>query len=204
MPDPESALPANTVEMPSSHAKDFLSPTASMADQNARLYHSRTDPEAMLRYETSALGNVHSPTIELSLDRANGDFNLNNGFAGVPTPSSILTAGRGSVIDAGSGHSGHSVFTVVPRFVPSVCPLDEILHNYLRSKRAVLADGVPMEAVVGPTRPTVKKLRNPKSTDPLHPLESLMSDVLSTYLEVKMPQKMAFFWVMNQTMRVCS
>lgn len=67
----------------------------------------------------------------------------------------------------------------------------------------MLADGVQMETVVGPTRPSVKKLRNPQTIEALHSLEEFMSDVLSTYLEVKMPQKVAFFWVLSQTMRVC-
>jgi hypothetical protein len=161
-------------------------------------------------YQTSAAGpppakqipgadeTMHPSNTDFPVERIEEDPSQNNISIAIATPASMATVGRTS-LEAGPGNAVH---TVVPPFASSVCPLDEILHNFLGSRRSMLADGASLEAVVGPTKPSVKKLRNPEAAGAFHSLEGLMSDVLSTYVEVDMPQKMAFFWIMNQTMRV--
>jgi hypothetical protein len=191
------------------------STTSPFVIEQAQHYSSADVSRGVPAYQASATGHfvaqqaepvdevMHSPTSVLLLERLTDNLPQNDGVTTVPTPSSMAAVSRPCVTDESPGYTSHTVFTVVPPFAPSVCPLDEILHNFLASRRAIVADGATLETVIGPTRPSVKKLRNPENTEALHSLEYLMSDVLSTYLQVKMPQKMAFFWIMNQTMRVC-
>ena len=212
---PESAALGHAVATSCSLTEQLVSPHPSVADQNSQHYCSQDVSEGVPAYQASATSSfvaeqaepidevMHSPISVLRLERVNDNLPQNDGVTTVLTPSSMATVSRTCVTEKSLGYSSHAVFTVVPPFAPSVCPLDEILHNFLASRRAMVADGATLETVIGPTRPSVKKLRNPETTEALQPLEDLMSDVLSTYLQVKMPQKMAFFWVMNQTMRVC-
>ncbi|KIV99684.1 uncharacterized protein PV09_08675 [Verruconis gallopava] len=213
MPPSGLAPSSSDVMAARSPASERFSPRNTDAETNLRENHGQSGHEEVSIYQASvatplAVQRTHSvdeivdvQISSLPLQNTKEGHIQNNGAIAIPTPSSLSTVGHRSFAEESPKHPKHGVFTAIPPFAPSVCPLDDILHNFLSSRRAMLADGVPMDAVVGPTRPSVKKLRNPENKEALHSLEELMSDVLSTYLQVKTPEKMAFFWIMNQTMR---
>lgn len=121
---------------------------------------------------------------------------------------SPLTSDRAAISEtvykACSSSDLNSVFTVLPSHSSPTCPLDDILHNFLRSRREMIARGVPIDTVVGPAKPTVKALLNPSMASTVHPICGVMSEVLSTFPHVSKPEKLAFFYVMFNTMRVMS
>ncbi|KAF2014075.1 hypothetical protein BU24DRAFT_425069 [Aaosphaeria arxii CBS 175.79] len=95
----------------------------------------------------------------------------------------------------------NSVFTILPTHVPPTCPLDEILHNFLRARRDMLTQGLPAESVMGSPNPTVKALLDTTMASSVHPICGVMSEVLSTFPHVDQPEKLAFFYLMFKTMR---
>ncbi|KAH6632889.1 hypothetical protein C7974DRAFT_161959 [Boeremia exigua] len=93
------------------------------------------------------------------------------------------------------------VSIVLPSHVLPTCPLDEILHNFLISRRDLLTHGMDVDAAAGPLRPTVKALLDPHMTNDVHPLSGIMSGVLTTFAHVEQPEKLAFYYLMYKTMR---
>ncbi|PSN68628.1 hypothetical protein BS50DRAFT_489557 [Corynespora cassiicola Philippines] len=93
------------------------------------------------------------------------------------------------------------VFTVLPSHLPPTCPLDEILHDFLETRREMIVQGATPESVLGPPKPTVKALLNTTMAATVHPLCAVMSEVLSTFPHVGQPEKLAFFYLMFKTMR---
>ena len=168
--------------MPTSTEGRYPSPSASHQLAN-------TSPEA-----------THSSPSEYPMTH-----NINDEFqSGVLM--SPLASDRTTVIhignDIGSESGLGSVFTTLPSHTLPTCPLDEILHKFLKSRKDMIAQGVPIETVVGPPKPTVKALLNTTMTGTVHPLSGVMSEVLSTFPHVDQPEKLAFFYLMFKTMRV--
>ncbi|KAK1763982.1 hypothetical protein QBC33DRAFT_572924 [Phialemonium atrogriseum] len=114
-------------------------------------------------------------------------------FAAMPTPCSTAMANTPPYVP--------QIATVLPSHFPSTCPLDEILLDFLSSRRDMLSKGVSLESVAGPEKPTVKALFTAELATPVHPLSGIMSRVLSTFPCVGEPEKLAFFYLMCQTMR---
>ncbi|KAJ4985453.1 BZIP transcription factor [Stagonosporopsis vannaccii] len=102
-----------------------------------------------------------------------------------------------------SAQSLHSdpVSIVLPSHVLPTCPLDEILHNFLISRRDLLKHGMDVDTAAGPSRATVKALLDPQMTNDVHPLSGIMSEVLTTFAHVEQPEKLAFYYLMYKTMR---
>lgn len=113
-----------------------------------------------------------------------------------PTPTINTT------FSVGSNTSSGSIFTVLPLHVSSTCPLDDILHEFLHTRRDMITWGMYVEAVVGPPKPNVKALLDPSVTSIVHPLCRVMSEVLTTFTHTGQPEKLAFFYLMYKTMRV--
>ncbi|KAJ8116191.1 hypothetical protein OPT61_g2340 [Boeremia exigua] len=93
------------------------------------------------------------------------------------------------------------VSIVLPSHVLPTCPLDEILHNFLISRRDLLTQGMDVDAAAGPSRATVKALLDPQMTNDVHPVSGIMSEVLTTFAHVEQPEKLAFYYLMYKTMR---
>ncbi|KAH6869057.1 hypothetical protein B0T10DRAFT_501914 [Thelonectria olida] len=112
----------------------------------------------------------------------------------LPTPSS-------SVMDAHRGGTPRSAFNVLCSHLAPTCPLDQILSDFSNSRRDMITEGVAIETVIGPQRPTVKALLDTSLGPAVHPLSRIMSGVLSTFPSVHQNEKLAFFYLMCHTMR---
>lgn len=100
------------------------------------------------------------------------------------------------------GVRSNPIFTVFPSHLLPTCPLDEILHNFLISRRDLITHGIDLRTAAGPSKPTVKAILDPTTTSSVHPLCGIMSEVLTTFAHVNQPEKLAFYFLMYRTMRV--
>ncbi|KAJ4244244.1 hypothetical protein NW757_010601 [Fusarium falciforme] len=107
----------------------------------------------------------------------------------------------GSIANVGHYTPSNAVFGILPAHVPSTCPLDLILLEFLKSRREMLSNGLDLDSIVGPPRPSTRALVNPEQVDSVHPLSGIMSRVLSTFPSVQLAEKLAFFYLMCHTMR---
>lgn len=122
----------------------------------------------------------------------------------MPTPHSMITVDRDSHRALPRVLTSPAVCAVSPSHLPPTCPLDRILLDFLSSRRGMIADGAPEEIVLGPTKPSVKAFLNPEIANTVHRLSAVMFEVLSTFPYVRLPEKLAFFFLMYRTMRVGS
>lgn len=117
-----------------------------------------------------------------------------------------LSAISPPVSTAATQSSHHSdsthVWQVLPKHLPATCPLDQILLDFLNSRRAMAASSTTIESLLGPEQPSIKAMLNPELATMVHPLSRVMSEVLSTFAHVKLPEKIAFMYLMHGTMRV--
>ncbi|KAF4994129.1 hypothetical protein FDECE_13229 [Fusarium decemcellulare] len=95
----------------------------------------------------------------------------------------------------------NSVFGILPAHLPSTCPLDLILLEFLKSRREMLSNGLDLDTIIGPSRPSARAFIKPEEVDSVHPLSGIMSRVLSTFPAVQLAEKLAFFYLMCHTMR---
>jgi hypothetical protein len=108
----------------------------------------------------------------------------------------------------GSGHylnSPGAVAHMCPtRNIPSSCPLDSILLEFLSSRQKLAAQGEPSAVVVGPPYPSVSSLLNPDKKIEAHPLTRVFTDILGSFeMLSKLPEQVAVLYVMFLVMRVC-
>lgn len=96
----------------------------------------------------------------------------------------------------------NSVSSVLCPHLPASCPLDRILLDFLASRRALASSGTPTEALVGPDRPSMTAMLFPEMAATAHPMSRVMVEVLHTFPHVKLPEKLAFMYLMHGTMRV--
>ncbi|KAI9168094.1 hypothetical protein HJFPF1_04238 [Paramyrothecium foliicola] len=118
-------------------------------------------------------------------------------FAAIPTPASTLATAdvvQGSLNPKAAYH-------VLPDHLPSTCPLDSILLDFLHARRDLIARGMTVETAVGPYKPTAKAIMDASLVSSVPPLSVVMSGVLSTFQHVQKTEKLAFFWAMCLTMR---
>ncbi|KAM5369062.1 hypothetical protein ACJZ2D_009157 [Fusarium nematophilum] len=111
-----------------------------------------------------------------------------------PTPCSAM-------IDPHHYVGPAAVFTVLPSHGPSTCPLDQILLDFLSSRREMVSNGAMVDSVIGPQKPAVRGLVDTEQGDSVHPVSGIMSRVLSTFPSVQLAEKLAFFFLMCHTMR---
>jgi hypothetical protein len=91
------------------------------------------------------------------------------------------------------------------RNIPTSCPFDGVLLEFLSSRQRLVAQGVPCEIVVGPPYPNVSSLLNPEQRITAHPLTRVFTGIVSS-MEVlsKLPDQVAVLYVMFLLMRVCA
>jgi hypothetical protein len=95
-----------------------------------------------------------------------------------------------------------SASAVLPQHVHPTCPLDRILLDFLHSRKEMVSQGVPMETVLGPQKAIMTGLIDPSLAPTVHPISRVLSEVLSTFPNVELPQKMGMFYKIYLTMRV--
>lgn len=95
------------------------------------------------------------------------------------------------------------IASVLPKHLSATCPLDQILLNFICSRRALATKGLSVDAVVGPAQPCLQAVLNPIASYGIHATSRVLGEVLSTFSHVSLPEKLAFMFVMFRTMRVC-
>lgn len=93
----------------------------------------------------------------------------------------------------------------LPVYMPSTCPLDSILLDFLYSRRASIRNSsspASAAAIAGPVYPSVSSLLNPAAGEVSHPLSKIMVDIISKFPHLaKLPEQVATLWGMYTTMR---
>lgn len=92
--------------------------------------------------------------------------------------------------------------TILPKHMEATCPLDQILLDFLTSRRLLAAQGTPASVLVGPLNPSITGLVNPSFKGSAHAAIRVMADVVSTFKDTKLQEQLGFFYIMYSTMRV--
>ena len=119
-----------------------------------------------------------------------------------------------SLVGPGSSPSTHAspssdrtsvasgICSFLPQHSPVTCPLDQILLDFLSSRRAMASSGVSMERILGPKNPSIAAIINTELRPTAHPLSRVMAEVLATFPGVAVPEIISFMYLMHRTMRV--
>ncbi|OQE12641.1 hypothetical protein PENVUL_c001G09602 [Penicillium vulpinum] len=102
---------------------------------------------------------------------------------------------------ASPSFSPGSVAWVLPKHTCATCPLDQILLDFIASRRSMLARGISPDIVLGPEHLSPRELLDPTIDSTSHPISRVMADVLTTFPHVKLPEKLAFMYLMHLTTR---
>ncbi|KAJ5360455.1 hypothetical protein N7517_009646 [Penicillium concentricum] len=94
-----------------------------------------------------------------------------------------------------------SVAWVLPKHTCATCPLDQILLDFIASRRSMLARGIPPDIVLGPEQLCPQDLLHPTVDLTSHAISRVMADVLTTFPHVNLPEKLAFMYLMHLTTR---
>jgi len=90
----------------------------------------------------------------------------------------------------------------MPRHIPGIYPIEKIILDFINSRRALAARGLPTEAVLGPDQPQVQGFVQPENVRGVHPLCQILTEILLTFRDVALPEKLAFMFVMFRNTRV--
>jgi hypothetical protein len=94
------------------------------------------------------------------------------------------------------------LYEVLPQTIPATCPLDNILCTFIRERRAMAAQGVPVEVLVGPPLPNFATLVCREADIESHPLSKLFTDIVRTFPDISgLPEQIAVVYVMFLLMR---
>ncbi|EMC97827.1 hypothetical protein BAUCODRAFT_120757 [Baudoinia panamericana UAMH 10762] len=86
-----------------------------------------------------------------------------------------------------------------PYNTPPSSPLDSLLSDFIANRRAQVKAGVPVHEVLGPEYPDFTALRDQgvSSTQPCHPVSTLLIDVLSKFPDIsQLSERVAVLYVM--------
>ncbi|KAJ5958506.1 uncharacterized protein N7479_005656 [Penicillium vulpinum] len=86
-------------------------------------------------------------------------------------------------------------------FAGLVAESDQILLDFIASRRSMLARGISPDIVLGPEHLSPRELLDPTIDSTSHPISRVMADVLTTFPHVKLPEKLAFMYLMHLTTR---
>ncbi|KAJ5515006.1 hypothetical protein N7463_004558 [Penicillium fimorum] len=87
----------------------------------------------------------------------------------------------------------------IQRLPPLV--LDQILLDFIASRRSMLARGISPDIVLGPEQLCPRDLLHPTVDSTSHAISRVMADVLTTFPHVNLPEKLAFMYLMHLTTR---
>lgn len=98
---------------------------------------------------------------------------------------------------------GTTIASVLPKHTSATCPLDQILLDFIDSRRSMLAKGYDLETVLGPLQPSLQTILHLGPYPPeSHAASRVLGEVLTTFPHVGIPQKLGFMFIMYRTMRV--
>lgn len=123
----------------------------------------------------------------------NYDAGLQNSL---PTPCS------GIVSNQWHRASPRAAYNALPTHLLPSCPYDQILLDFIESRRADFSGGLGSETSIWPQKPNIQGLIDDSSVQSVDALSSIISRVLSTFQHVKLPEKLAFFYVIYQISKV--
>lgn len=90
----------------------------------------------------------------------------------------------------------------LPKHTTGTCPLDHILLDFIASRQDLAARGTPIYEVLGPDQACPLDILSPGSSSTTHAISRVMGETLATFPHVKLPEKMAFMYIMHRTTRV--
>lgn len=127
----------------------------------------------------------------------------NHGAPEGPTASSNLTIPSFGWAQP-EANNKITMSTILPKHMEATCPLDQILLDFLASRRLLAAQGTPASVLVGPLKPSITGLVKPGFKATAHAAIRVMADVVSTFEDTKLQEQLGFFYIMYSTMRVSS
>jgi hypothetical protein len=92
--------------------------------------------------------------------------------------------------------------SALPKHTAGTCPLDHILLDFIVSRQDLAARGTPISEVLGPDQACPLDILSPGGTSTTHAISRVMGETLATFPHVKLPEKMAFMYIMHRTTRV--
>lgn len=111
-------------------------------------------------------------------------------------PATISTYGTGQHAPTMVPH------LILPRNMPTTCPLDAILLDFLSDRQKRAADGDPVKTLVGPLYPNFTSIVYPERVVDAHPLSKLFTDILRTFPDIcGLPEQVAIVYIMFLIMR---
>lgn len=134
---------------------------------------------------------------------ATGTSSFLDASHGTHLPNALPTPCSGIVADHWQRPLARAAFNAMPTYLPPSCPLDQILLDFIESRRVTFPGGQESETSLWPLKPKVQALINPNLVQTVDALSAIISRVLSTFEHVQLPEKLAFFHLIYQTSKVC-
>jgi len=95
-----------------------------------------------------------------------------------------------------------SKYNILPKHLAATCPLDQILLDFLASRRQLAAQGTPTSALIGPLKPAVSGLVDARLKTKAHASSRVIVDIVSTFTDTDLTEQLGFLCIMYATMRV--
>ena len=92
----------------------------------------------------------------------------------------------------------------VPAHTAANWPYDRILLDLLHWRRSLLARGHPIAEVISPSHFQAAFLALPDVPFTIGPLSRVITDLMLTFKEVRLPERVAFAWMVHRVLQVRS
>lgn len=202
-----AASPQNGIHSPSiTEAGRLWGYTADQVGHDRRFeghqyHHERTSQASpALSFDHTPFDNDKRMGVNFLLENNGQSRNLDPNLPPPPPPHTITTNSLGS----GLGH--HAPISVphltLPRNLPTTCPLDAILLDFLTERQQRAAAGDHIKTLVGPRYPNFTPIVCPERNIEVHPLSKLFTDILRTFPDIcGLPEQVAIIYIMFLVMR---
>jgi hypothetical protein len=179
---------------------DYREPSHGRRHQYSRLWEG-TGCSLDVAVSGGTVDNSHSTAISENQGQhhstSNASPDVSSHFASLPTPSSTI------MVDDTRRTRPKAAHAVLAPYVHPTCPLDEILLDFIHTRRELIAGGAAVETVLGPPKPTVKAMIDASLIPSMHPLSGVISGIFATFPHVRRAEKLGLFFKMSLMMRVC-
>jgi hypothetical protein len=118
-----------------------------------------------------------------------------------PSTAAVAPLSEFLPITPPASHCQIAIWNILPKHLSATCPLDHILLDFLSSRRLLVARGESTASVVGPPQPAISGLLNLDQIT-RHPISRVMVDIVATFNDVNIQEKLGFLYLMHSTMRV--
>lgn len=160
---------------------------------------SHPDPDIHLD-DQSPFDNDKRMGVSFLLENNGQARNLDPSLPSPGPPHAITTNSLGS----GLGHHAPTLVPhlTLPRNLPTTCPLDAILLDFLTERQQRAAAGDHIKTLVGPQYPNFTPIVYPDRNIDAHPLSKLFTDILRTFPDIcGLPEQVAIVYIMFLVMR---